>query len=56
MSQQTLETWDMKMRRLALELKAVKPTDESPSAKQRLVHRRLHYEIQLHLDAVTEAS
>lgn len=54
MTQQTLENWSEKAKRLALAVKATRPTDESPSAKQRLAHRNAKYELQLHLEAVPE--
>lgn len=50
----TLETWEMKAKRLALVLKANRPTDESPSAKQRLAYRTASYELRCHIEAVTD--
>lgn len=54
MTQTTLETWEMKAKRLALELKAARPVNESPSSKQRFRHFLARYELQQHIDAVTE--
>ena len=48
------ESWEARALRLARELKATAPTDEAPSAKQRLRHRAARYAMYLHLEAVPE--
>lgn len=53
---QTLETWEMKAKRLALVVKAHRPSNEAPSARERLTHRQARYELQCHLDAVTDTA
>ena len=50
----TLETWEMKAKRLALARNAARPGDESPSTKQRLAYRQASYELDCHLNAVTD--
>jgi hypothetical protein len=54
MTTQMLETWEMTAKRLALELKAVRPSDAAPTARQRLEYRRLSYELQRHIEGVVE--
>lgn len=55
-TQATLETWEMKAKRLALAVKAARPTDEATSAKERLVYASARYELQRHLERVEEGS
>jgi hypothetical protein len=53
---QTLETWSMKAKRLALELKAARPENESATPKQRVAYRQARYAMLVHLESVTEDS
>ena len=50
----TLETWDMKIRRVALALKAEKPDPWTSSPKQRQRYRQLRHELTIVLDEVAE--
>jgi hypothetical protein len=53
--QQTLETWEMKMRRLAVELKAMceTPPHERRGNQSRAITRK-RYEIARHIEEVDE--
>jgi hypothetical protein len=53
-AQPTLETWEMKAKRLALALKAAKPDPFKSTPMQRTRYMHLRYAMQFHLENVTE--
>ena len=52
MNQPTLETWEMKVRRLALELKEARPDPFTSSPKQGQRYAEVRYALQSLLNAV----
>jgi hypothetical protein len=52
--QETLETWEMKAKRLAQELKKALPEPFSATKKQRETYQRIRYQLNEHIKDVPD--
>lgn len=54
MSQLALETWEMQVKRLALDVKRLRPDPFTSTPKQRDAYAHARFALQLHLERVEE--